>query len=142
MDELRASVRERFARARVAVEHVGLRADDKLPFDDERFDTVVTTWTLCSIPRPSDALVEMRRVLKPSGRYLFVEHGRSDVSSTAIWQDRVNPIWRRISDGCNINRPIASIVREAGFELAALDRFRGCGPRIFAEMNRGGASRV
>jgi ubiquinone/menaquinone biosynthesis C-methylase UbiE len=96
-------VERRISAAPFPVERFALRADDRLPFEDARFDCVVTTWTLCSIPRPLDALQEMRRVLKPGGRYVFLEHGRSDDPRTARWQDRLNPAWRRIADGCNMN---------------------------------------
>ena len=130
-------VARRIEEAPFPVEHFQLRADGRLPFDDEAFDTIVTTWTLCSIPEPVRALHEMRRVLRPGGRYLFIEHGRSDDEKTAHWQDRWNPIQRRIADGCNVNRRIDALVGEGGFELAKLDRFLGKGPRVFAEMYRG-----
>lgn len=133
-------VSERIARARFPLERCTLRADGELPFDAGRFDCVVTTWTLCSIPEVPAALAEMRRVLKPGGRYVFIEHGRAPGDSTARWQDRINPLWRRISDGCNINRRIDRLVEDGGFELASLDRFRGKGPGIFAHMYRGVAT--
>ena len=136
------SVTQRIADAPFLVEHQTLRADGGLPFDAGRFDTVVTTWTLCSIPNARAALTEMRRVLKPEGRYLFIEHGRAESERTARWQDRVNPLWNRIADGCNINRQIDRIVEESGFELTSLDRFRGVGPGLFAHMFRGVATRA
>ena len=132
-------VAERIANAPFPVERQTLRADGGLPFDAGRFDSVVTTWTLCSIPEVEDALREMRRVLKPGGRYLFIEHGRAPVEGTARWQDRINPIWRRVTDGCNINRPIDRLVADGGFELSSLDRFRARGPAIAAHMYRGTA---
>lgn len=137
-----APVEERIARAPFPVERTALRADGDLPFDAGRFDTVVTTWTLCSIPDAGKALAEMRRVLKPGGRYVFIEHGRSESASTARWQDRINPIWRRIGDGCNINRKIDRLVEGGGFELTSLDRFTGKGPSIFAALYRGVATRA
>jgi SAM-dependent methyltransferase len=135
-------VRERMREAPFPVEHHRLRADGELPFEAGCFDTVVTTWTLCSIPDPLRAMAEMRRVLKPEGRYLFVEHGRSERPRTARWQDRLNPFWVRFADGCNMNRPIESLVREAGFELSSCERFLGQGPRILATMFRGVATRA
>jgi SAM-dependent methyltransferase len=102
---------------------------------------VVTTFTLCSIPDPAAALTEMRRVLRPGGRYVFIEHGRAERPDTARWQDRLNPIWRRIADGCNINRPVDLLVVKAGFSLASLTRFQYRGPRVLAQMYRGVATR-
>lgn len=130
---------ERIARARFPVERVALRADGELPFDAGRFDCVVTTWTLCSIPDAPRALAEMRRVLKPGGRYVFVEHGRAPTPGAARWQDRLNPLWRRVAGGCNMNRPIDRLVAEAGFELRSLERFRHRGPGLLAHMFRGEA---
>jgi ubiquinone/menaquinone biosynthesis C-methylase UbiE len=134
-------VAERIARAPFAVRQCTLRADGGLPFDAGRFDCVVTTWTICSISEVSKALNEMHRVLKPGGRYLFIEHGRAPSEATARWQDRINPVWRRVMDGCNINRKIDRLVEESGFELSSLDRFRGKGPGIVAHMYRGIATR-
>lgn len=135
------AVDERIARARFPVIRTALPADGGLPFDAGRFDCVVTTWTLCSIPDSAAALREMRRVLKPGGRYVFIEHGKAESESTARWQDRLDPLWARITDGCHINRAVDRIVAGAGFELTSLDRFRGKGPGLLAQMYRGTATR-
>lgn len=135
------SVQRRIASAAFPVERKTLRADGGLPFDAGRFDTVVTTWTLCSIPQVAEALREMRRVLKVGGRYVFVEHGRAETESTARWQDRIDPYWTRVCDGCHINRKIDRLVEEGGFEMIRLDRFRAAGPGIAAQMFRGVATR-
>ena len=135
------SVQARIRGVSFPIERKALRADGGLPFDAGRFDTIVTTWTLCSIPEVDKALKEMRRVLKPGGHYVFIEHGRADADSTARWQDRVNPLWNRMCDGCNINRKIDRLVEEGGFELESLDRFRAKGPGIVAQMYRGVAIR-
>ena len=119
------------------VERFTLKADGGLPFDAGRFDCVVTTWTLCSIPDANAALSEMRRVLKLGGRYLFIEHGRSPSESTAKWQDRINPIWRAVADGCNINRPITELVEDGGFEITAMHAFQGKGPRVASYLYQG-----
>ena len=103
-------VERRIEEAPFPVERAELSADRELPFDAARFDCVVTTWTLCSIPDAHAALSEMRRVLKPGGHYLFIEHGRGRTESTIRWQDRLNPIWSRLTEGCNINRPIDQLV--------------------------------
>ena len=134
-------VRARIQNSAFPIERRALRADGGLPFDAGRFDSVVTTWTLCSIPEVRKALREMRRVLKPGGRYVFIEHGRADEDATARWQDRINPLWNRMCDGCNINRKIDRLVEEGGFEMERLDRFRGQGPGIVAQMYRGVATR-
>jgi SAM-dependent methyltransferase len=135
------AVEERIARARFPVERTQLRADGALPFDTGRFDCVVTTFTLCSIPDAERALVEMHRVLKPGGHYVFIEHGRAARPEIARWQDRINPAWRWLADGCNLNRPIDSLVEKAGFTLDSLDRFQYKGPRVLAQMYRGFATR-
>ena len=134
------AMEQRIAQARFPVERATLRADGELPFDAGRFDCVVTTWTLCSIPDPAAALAQMHRVLKPGGRYVFIEHGRSPRTGTARWQDRLNPIWRRLMDGCNINRPIDA-GRAAGFTLTSLDCFQYKGSALLAQMYRGFATR-
>ena len=134
------ALEERLRRVAFPVERCPLRADGVLPFDTGRFDCVVTTWALCSIPDPVRALAEMRRVLKSNGRYHFIEHGRAPFERTARWQDRLNPLWRRCADGCNMNRRIDHLVVEGGFQLASLDRFRHRGPGLLAHMYRGVAT--
>jgi ubiquinone/menaquinone biosynthesis C-methylase UbiE len=136
------AVDDRIAAASIPVERTELRADGELPFDAGRFDTVVTTWTLCSIPDAQAALGEMRRVLKPGGRYVFIEHGRSENEGTARWQDRLNPVWLKLTGECNMNRRIDEIVEAGGFELTSLDRFLGDGPKILATLYRGVATKA
>ena len=135
------AVDERIRCCSFPVERHRLRADQPLPFDAGRFDCIVTTWTLCSIPEPVIALAEMWRVLKSGGRYLFIEHGRASDTRTARWQDRVNPVWRRLAAGCNMNRSIDTLVEQAGFELISLDRFQNEGLALLAAMYRGEARR-
>jgi ubiquinone/menaquinone biosynthesis C-methylase UbiE len=136
-------VAQRVASAPMPVEIIHLDAQGRLPFADRTFDTVVTTLTLCSIPDPSLALAEMRRVLKDEGDYLFFEHGRSDDEAIARRQDRVNPLQRIVGAGCNLNRPIDQLIRDAGFKIIRLDRFlMPKTPRSLAEMYRGAARRV
>ncbi len=130
----------RIVRATFPVERVQLTAE-QLPFPDAHFDSAVSTWTLCSIPDVLAALREVRRVLKPGGCFIFLEHGRSDEPRIAHWQDRLNPIQQVIGVGCNLNRPIDALIREAGFSIGQLDRYAIAGePRILAEMYRGTAS--
>lgn len=133
---------ERISASTIPVHFVQLDASGKLPFSDATFDSVITTWTLCSIEQVDSALAEMRRLLKPDGHYIFLEHGRSDDTKTAWWQDRFNPVEKIIGAGCNINRPIDQLVKSAGFEIETLDRFlMPKTPRILGEMYKGTARR-
>ncbi|MFO0705951.1 MAG: class I SAM-dependent methyltransferase [Nitrospira sp.] len=113
---------------------------ETLPFPDCAFDFVISTWTLCTISDPRQALREIRRVLKPAGQFLFLEHGRSDEAQTAAWQDRLNPIQNVIGCGCNLNRPIDRLIASAGFRIERLDRFvMEETPKIVGTMYRGAA---
>jgi len=134
-------VDERISRSSIPVTRLQLDASKHLPFDDSSFDTVVTTFTLCSIDNLPAALAEIRRVLKPGGRFIFFEHGRSDDPRIARWQDRLNPLQKIVGVGCNMNRPIDRMIHAAGFEIDSLDRFlMPKTPRLLAEMYRGIAS--
>lgn len=90
---------------------------EALPFADASFDSVVCTFTLCSVHTPAAALAEARRVLKPSGRLLFCEHGLAPDAGVATWQRRIEPVWKRIAGGCHLTRPVASAIAAAGFKL-------------------------
>jgi SAM-dependent methyltransferase len=92
-----------------------------LPFEDRSFDTIVCTFTLCSVHTPAAALAEARRVLKPQGRLLFCEHGLAPDGGVARWQRRIEPIWKRIAGGCHLTRPISSAIAAAGFRIDDLD---------------------
>lgn len=138
MEALPEVVQARIDRASFPVERSALAADAGLPYDAGRFDTVTVTWTLCTIPDAHAALLEMRRVLKPEGELLFIEHGRSDDAGVARWQDRLNPIQKFIGCGCNLNRKIDELIRKSGFELTQLDRFvMERASRLFGSMYRG-----
>lgn len=106
---------------------------EALPLPDECIDTVVTTWTLCTIADPVRALSEMRRVLAPAGRLLFVEHGRAPDAAIERWQDRLTPLWKRLGGGCHLNRAISHLVTGAGFKIERLDTgyLRGRNPVTF-----------
>ena len=124
------------------VEMVRLDASRRLPFEDQSFDSVVTTFTLCTIGDVQAALREIRRVLKPEGRYVFLEHGRSDDARTARRQDRFNPVQKVIACGCNVNRAIDRMIREARLNIVELDRYLlPDTPRMFGEMYRGVAGK-
>ena len=117
-------------------------AGASLPFADATFDTVVATFTLCSIPDTRAALAEVRRVLRPGGAFVFVEHGRSPDAAIARWQDRITPLWRRLAGGCHLNREPERLVRGAGLRLEHLAAGYASGPRIAAYVYEGRAVRV
>ena len=91
---------------------------ESIPLDDATIDTVVTTWSLCTIPDVVAALAEMRRVIKPDGQLLFVEHGQALENSVRKWQNRLTPVWKRLAGGCHLNRPISSLIQDAGFRIS------------------------
>ena len=112
---------------------------EHLPLADAVFDTIVMTWTLCSIPNPIAALTEMRRVLKPGGQLLFVEHGLSPEIRTARWQRRLTPYWKRISGGCHLDRKTDDLIRAAGFQIDAIEMAYMQGPKPWTFMYQGSA---
>ena len=113
-----------------------------IPLDDDSIDTLVMTWTLCSIADPLAALREMRRVLRPSGVLLFVEHGLSPEPGVARWQHRLTPIWRRISGGGHLDREVGDLIRAGGFEVTELRTDYAHGPRPMTYMYQGCAVRA
>jgi ubiquinone/menaquinone biosynthesis C-methylase UbiE len=120
-----------------------LRASaEHLPLSDSVFDTIVMTWTLCSIPNPIAALTELRRVLKPGGRLIFVEHGLSPEIRTARWQRRLTPYWKRISGGCHLDRKTDHLIRAAGFQIDAIEMAYMQGPKPWTFMYQGSAKNV
>lgn len=137
-DMLRKRVARRIAECPIPVVRMQLDAQGRLPFDDHTFDSVVTTLTLCSIADTAPALAEIRRVLKPGGRFIFFEHGRSDDAEVARQQDRFNPLQKVIGVGCNMNRKIDELIAAGGFRIIELDRFlMPKTPRLLSEMYRG-----
>jgi ubiquinone/menaquinone biosynthesis C-methylase UbiE len=112
---------------------------EAIPLDDHSVDTVVTTWTLCSIPDAAMALTEMRRVLRPSGKLLFVEHGMAPDKNVRRWQDWLTPAWKRISGGCHLNRPISAMVESAGFRIDRVETGYMPGPKAMTFMYEGSA---
>jgi ubiquinone/menaquinone biosynthesis C-methylase UbiE len=127
--ELQKIARKRAATASVAVEFLSQAAEEPLPLDERSIDTVVITWTLCSIPEVSKALLQVKRVLKPTGQLIFVEHGLAPDLSVQTWQNRINPIWKPIAGGCNLNRKIDDLITSAGFEITELTMTYLPGPR-------------
>ncbi|MGZ8366221.1 MAG: class I SAM-dependent methyltransferase [Nitrospira sp.] len=138
---LPAKVARRMAAAPYPIQTTHVTAEN-LPFPDRHFDYVVSTWTLCTIPDPVQALQEVARVLKPGGHFLFLEHGRSEDRKIAAWQDRLNPIQNVVGCGCHLNRQIDRLITQSGLSIAHLDRFSMPGvPRVAGEMYRGTATR-
>ena len=137
-EELVRMARSRAARAAFPVEFLRQPAE-AIPLADGSVDDVVTTWTLCTIPDPVAALQEMRRVLRPEGRLIFVEHGRSPDPTVVRWQDRLTPLWRRVRGGCHLTRPIDRLLRSGGFEASEMSRGYVAGPRVGSYLYRGTA---
>jgi SAM-dependent methyltransferase len=113
---------------------------EHLPFADTSFDTVVTTFTLCSVRDPAQALCEARRVLKPGGTLLFLEHGLSPDAGPARWQRRLEPLWKPVGGGCHLTRPVASGIAAAGFTITDLARgYMENTPKPFGWIEQGAA---
>jgi ubiquinone/menaquinone biosynthesis C-methylase UbiE len=113
---------------------------ERIPLADRSMDTLVMTWTGCSIPDIGTALREMRRVLKNGGRLLFVEHGRAPEAGVARWQDRLDPLWRRCAGGCHLNRRIDALLSDAGFRIDRLQTGYIPGPKIMTFLYEGSAT--
>ncbi len=120
----------RVAAADFDVEFMAASAES-VPLPDDAVDAVLLTFSLCTIPDPMAALAEARRVLKPRGELVFCEHGRAPDPQVARWQERVNPIWKRLFGGCHLNRDIVGMIRESGFATRELEQMYLPGtPRI------------
>ncbi|MCK5097359.1 MAG: class I SAM-dependent methyltransferase [Desulfobacteraceae bacterium] len=102
------------------VDFIGLSGEE-IPLEKNTADTVVVTYTLCTIPDVIKALNEMSRVLKPGGELIFCEHGKTPDDSVNQWQNRLNPVWKFMSGGCNLNRPTPLLIEKGGFEIKTLD---------------------
>lgn len=113
---------------------------ESIPLASASIDTVVTTWTLCSIPDVARALSEVRRVLSPSGQLLLVEHGLAPDERVRKWQHRLTPLWRRLTGGCHLDRPIPELVESAGFRMTRLETGYMQGPKPMTFMYEGIAS--
>jgi ubiquinone/menaquinone biosynthesis C-methylase UbiE len=129
------------ARSSIIVDYNVLDAR-RLPFTDASFDTVVSTWTLCSIKNIDEALDEIYRVMKPRGRFIFIEQGLSDNPKVQRWQNRLTPVQKIIADGCHLNRNIEELLKDAGFRFERLKKEYAPGvPRIAGYLYHGVATR-
>lgn len=113
----------------IDVELVGLSAE-KIPLEDASFDTIVITFTLCTIPDPIAALKEMKRVLVPGGKLLYCEHGAAPDEKVYQWQKRVTPYWKKLAGGCHLDRNIPTLLSDAGFTLDSAQTCYLPGPKI------------
>jgi len=114
-------------------------AAEAIPLEAKSVDTIVTTWTLCSVPNAARALAEMRRVLRPGGALLFIEHGRAPEAGVARWQDWIDPLWSKMAGGCHLNRKMDDLVTDAGFRIERLANPRLPGPRTHTFLYEGRA---
>lgn len=136
---MRRKARNNLQASPVAVEWLGLPGE-QIPLDDNSVDTVVLTFTLCTIPDYKSALAQMKRVLKPGGELLFLEHGESPDSDVRKWQHRITPGWKKLAGGCHLNRPITELIAEAEFDVEELNNFyMPKAPRFAAYIYKGRA---
>jgi len=115
---------------------------EAIPLEGNSIDTVVMTWTLCSVPDPVRTLSEIRRVLKPNGQLLFVEHGLAPEDTIRRWQNRLTPAWERIAGGCHLNRPVRELIENAGFAIIQIDAGYMAGPKLLTFLSEGRAKPV
>lgn len=106
---------------------------EEIPLEDNSVDTVLLTYTLCTIPDWHTALEQMRRVLKPGGKLIFTEHGEAPDAGVLKWQNRINPLWKKFAGGCNLNRPIPRLLSDTGFEVKDMNAmYLPSTPKLFA----------
>lgn len=140
-EESWALAAERAAHLDFDVEFIGLPGEE-IPLEDDSVDTVLVTYALCTIPDPVSALHGMARVLRPGGRLIFCEHGRAPDAPVRKWQDRINPVWRRLLGGCNLNRDIPSLLGEGGFLVADMEKMYLPKTPKFAGFNYWGSAQL
>jgi len=133
--------RKRIAASPFPVQIIGLSAE-KIPVPDGSFESIVSTFTMCTIPDIANALLEMRRALSPGGRLYFVEHGRAEDPNVERWQERLNALNQTVFGGCTLNRPISALIEQAGFEIEQLEHgyLKGA-PKFGGFLYRGVAKR-
>jgi ubiquinone/menaquinone biosynthesis C-methylase UbiE len=137
--EMRARAAERVAASSLDIEFLDLPGEE-IPLEDDAADTVLVTYTLCTIPDVMRALSGMRRVLKPSGKLIFCEHGAAPDESVKRWQGRLDPLWGKIAGGCHLNRPVPQLIRDAGFRVDNMETMYLPGTPRFAGFNYWGSA--
>lgn len=138
--ELTGQARERAQKLELPIDMLGV-SGESIPCEDQAFDALVCTWTLCSIPNVTGALAEMHRVVKPGGKLYFVEHGRAPDAGVARWQQRIEPLWKRIAGGCHLTRAADELISDANFHITESASGYLPGPRIATYMTHGIAVR-
>ncbi len=138
-EEMRARAAERVAASPLDIEFLGLPGE-QIPLDDGAADTILITYTLCTIPDVGRALGEMRRVLKPGGQMIYCEHGEAPDVEVKRWQDRLTPLWKAIGGGCHLGRPIPRMIRDGGFAIEAMETMYLPGTPRFAGYNYWGTA--
>lgn len=140
--KLLEGARER-AKARGWEHDIRVGRGEEIPFADSSFDTAVCTYTLCSVDDPARVLDELRRILRPGGVLLFLEHGRAPDPEIARWQERIEPVWKRFAGGCHLTRPVGSALRGAGFDVEPMGQaYLPKAPKVMGWMEWGVARRV
>jgi ubiquinone/menaquinone biosynthesis C-methylase UbiE len=138
--EMRERATHRAKDVRFSLEFLDLKAEE-IPLDDASADTVLVTYTLCTIPEVGRALKGMRRVLKPGGRLIFCEHGEAPDESVRVWQRRITPVWKAIGGGCHVGRPIPALIREGGFTIEKMETMYLPSTPKFAGFNYWGSAK-
>lgn len=136
--QMQALARQRAAAIAIPVETIALELGE-IQASDASFDSIVCTFTLCTIPDVAAALKEMRRVLKPGGRFLFAEHGLAPDAPVVRWQHRLTPLWKPFAGGCHLNRDIPRLIEAGGFAIRELQTGYLQGPRPMTFVYRGWA---
>ncbi|HWD26777.1 MAG TPA: methyltransferase domain-containing protein [Rhizomicrobium sp.] len=137
--EMRARAAERVAASPIKLDYLGL-SGESIPLGDAEADTVLITYTMCSIPDVAKALGEMRRVLKPAGRMIFCEHGSAPDAKVDRFQRRINPVWKSLCGGCHVDRPIPKLIQDAGFKVEDMQTMYLPGTPRFAGFNYWGSA--
>lgn len=135
--ELRQIAQRRTGPLPIAVEFISQPAESAIPLPSESIDTIVLTWTLCSVREPELVLAQIRRVMKSDARLIFIEHGSAPDKKVQIWQHRLTPVWKRLAGGCELDRRIKTLLCEGGFQILAGQEGYRPGPRTVTFTYRG-----